>query len=125
MRKNFFAFGLAAFVLSLAIHFYFNTGPIVHSVIAVLLVIGFTNTLQRRHAILINFPVLGYFRCLFEAIAPEIQQYFIERTTDNRPFSRNERSFAYERAKNIDATTPFGTQLDINQSNYEGIRHSV
>ena len=58
-------------------------------------------------------------------IAPEIQQYFIEKTTDGKPFSRNERSLAYQRAKNIDATTPFGTQLDINQSSYEGIKHSI
>jgi glutamate synthase domain-containing protein 2 len=32
---------------------------------------------------------------------------------------------AYQRAKNVGDTTPFGTQLDINASNYEGIRHSI
>lgn len=125
MRKQFFTFGIAAFILSLALHFYIKISIIIPSVIAVLLVIGLLNSLQQRHAILRNFPVLGYFRYIFEGIAPEIQQYFIERTTDGKPFSRNERSLAYQRAKNIDATTPFGTQLDINQSNYEGIRHSV
>ncbi|EIA08036.1 FMN-binding glutamate synthase family protein [Flavobacterium frigoris] len=125
MRKQFFTFGIAAFLMTLAFHFFFKISSIIPLVIAVLLVIGLMNSLQQRHAILRNFPVLGYFRYIFEGIAPEIQQYFIERTTDGKPFSRNERSLAYQRAKNIDATTPFGTQLDINQSNYEGIRHSV
>jgi glutamate synthase domain-containing protein 2 len=125
MRKKFFTFGIATLVISLATHFYFKTGVAIPTIITVLLAIGLINIRQKKHAILLNFPVLGYFRYLFEAIAPEIQQYFIERTTDGTPFSRNERSLAYQRAKNIDATTPFGTQLDINQSNYEGIKHSV
>lgn len=90
-----------------------------------LLVVGFANTMQHKHAILRNFPVLGYFRYLFEMIAPEIQQYFIERSTDGKPFSRNERSLVYQRAKNIDSTTPFGTQLNLNEPNYEGIKHSI
>jgi glutamate synthase domain-containing protein 2 len=94
-------------------------------IIAVLLLIGFINTQQKKHAILRNFPVLGYFRYLFELIAPEIQQYFIERSTDGRPFSRNERSLVYQRAKNIDSSTPFGTQLNVNQESYEGIKHSI
>jgi hypothetical protein len=56
---------------------------------------------------------------------PEIQQYFIERTTDGKPFSRNQRSLVYQRAKNIDSNTPFGTQLNINTIDYEGIKHSI
>jgi glutamate synthase domain-containing protein 2 len=58
-------------------------------------------------------------------IAPEIQQYFIERSTDGKPFSRNERSLIYQRAKNVDATSPFGTHMHLNESNYEGIKHSI
>lgn len=72
--------------------------------------------------IFLFMAILAY---TFETIAPDIQQYFIEQNNDGKPFSRNERALAYQRAKNIDATTPFGTQLDINQSNYEGIKHSV
>lgn len=86
---------------------------------------GIANSMQKKHAILRNFPVLGYARYLFEFISPEIQQYFIERTTDGKPFSRSHRTLAYQRAKNIDATTPFGTQLDLNDSRYEGIKHSI
>jgi glutamate synthase domain-containing protein 2 len=91
----------------------------------VLIIIGFYNSQQQKHAILRNFPIIGYFRYMFETISPEIQQYFIERSTDGKPFTRNQRTLVYQRAKNIDATTPFGTQLDLNQTDYEGIKHSV
>ena len=90
-----------------------------------ILLIGSYNAKQKKHAILRNFPVLGYFRYMFETISPEIQQYFIERNTDGKPFSRNQRSLVYQRSKNIDATTPFGTQLELNQTDYEGIKHSI
>jgi len=93
--------------------------------ILAIIILGVANSMQTKHAILRNFPVLGYARYLFEFISPEIQQYFIERSTDGKPFSRNHRTIAYQRAKNIDATTPFGTQLDLNDSRYEGIKHSI
>jgi glutamate synthase domain-containing protein 2 len=86
---------------------------------------GILNRIQKTHAILRNFPILGYFRYAFEAIAPEIQQYFIERSTDGVPYSRNHRALAYRRAKNVNDTTPFGTQLDLMTNEYEAIRHSI
>jgi len=83
------------------------------------------NSIQKKHTILRNFPLLGYFRYLFELIAPEIQQYFIERTTDGKPFSRNHRGLVYKRAKGVNDTFPFGTQLEILDQHYEGLRHSI
>jgi glutamate synthase domain-containing protein 2 len=87
--------------------------------------VGLYNTVQTRHTILRNFPVLGYARYFFEFISPELQQYFIERNTNGRPFSRNIRTLAYERSKNLESTSPFGTQLDIDNAAYEGLRHSI
>src|SRR5690606_41887155 len=75
--------------------------------------------MQNKHAILKNFPVIGYLRYFFEFISPEIQQYFIERNTDGKPFSRNLRSIAYQRSKNLEATSPFGTQLELNNRSEE------
>lgn len=95
------------------------------AVLLPLFLLGVWDMVQPRHTILRNFPLLGHFRYGFESISPEIQQYFIERHTDGRPFSRQQRNIAYQRAKNMDDTTPFGTQLDINAANYEGIRHSI
>ena len=125
MRQKFFLIGISALLITTVIYFFFHKGLLLMLLLILLLVVGFANTVQHKHAILRNFPVLGYFRYLFEMIAPEIQQYFIERSTDGKPFSRNERSLVYQRAKNIDSTTPFGTQLNLNDSNYEGIKHSI
>ena len=125
MRQFFFIFGITALIITTVIYLFFDVGLLFILFLIILLLIGYANIVQHKHAILRNFPVLGYFRYLFEMIAPEIQQYFIERNTDGKPFSRNQRTLAYQRSKNIDATIPFGTQLDINQSCYEGIKHSI
>lgn len=125
MRNSFFLGLFICLVISVVTFFYFNTSIVICVVLLLILFIGALNSIQTKHSILRNFPVLGYFRYLFETIAPEIQQYFIERNTDGKPFSRNERSLIYQRSKNIAATTPFGTQLDINTSSYEGLKHSI
>ncbi len=113
MRKKFFIYGFLLFLIVAAVYYYFKLGFLLLILLPILLVIGIFNSVQKKHAILRNFPVLGYFRYLFEMIAPEIQQYFIERSTDGKPFSRNQRSLVYQRAKNIDSSTPFGTPTQI------------
>lgn len=125
MRKQLLAIGLTLLTISFFFNYFLKTGYLFSVLIIALIIVGFFNTIQQKHTILRNFPVLGYFRYMFEKIAPEIQQYFIERTTDGKPFSRNQRSLIYQRAKNIDATSPFGTQLDLNETNYEGLKHSM
>lgn len=87
--------------------------------------IGIYDVLQKKRTILRNFPVLGHFRYMFEAIRPEIQQYFIERFDDGRPFSREERSVVYQRAKGDLDTAPFGTEHDLDKSGTEWLEHSL
>lgn len=125
MRNKFFIFGITFTAIASLLFYLKVIGPILPLIFLGLLVVGYRNSIQKKHTILRNFPVLGYFRYLFEMIAPEIQQYFIERSTDGKPFSRNERSLIYQRAKNVDATSPFGTHMHLNESNYEGIKHSI
>ncbi len=106
--------------------YYFNRSLLwLFVVVLIVSLIGFYNRLQTKHAILRNFPLLGYFRYLFEMISPEIQQYFIERSTDGRPYSRNHRALVYRRSKSVNDTHPFGTQLDLAKEEYEAIRHSM
>lgn len=125
MRRIFY--GLSFFLLLLVgLIGYWH--PIVHwwyVVLIPLVIVGITNVLQERHTIMRNFPVLGYARYFFEFISPEMQQYFIERTTDGRPFSRQQRSLVYRRAKNVNDTVPFGTLMDLYHGEYEGLRHSI
>ncbi|MFD4569413.1 FMN-binding glutamate synthase family protein [Streptomyces sp. NPDC058475] len=81
--------------------------------------LGVWDLLQRRHSVLRNYPVLGHARFLLERIRPELQQYFVERNFDGRPFDRDVRSIVYERAKGTDAEQPYGTEQDVYQPGYE------
>src|SRR5687767_5360170 len=86
---------------------------------------GVIDMLQTQQTIRRNFPLLGRMRYLFELIRPEIQQYFIESNRSGRPFSRQERSLVYQRAKNVTDTLPFGTELDVDEVGYEWMNHSM
>lgn len=83
------------------------------------------NANQKKHTILRNFPLLGYFRYLLESIRPELRQYFWESDTDGRPFNRRQRSIVYQRAKNVRQTVPFGMQDDPSKPGHEWIAHSM
>ena len=94
-------------------------------VLGPLFILGVIDQVQRKHAIRRNFPLIGHGRYLLEAIRPEINQYFIESNTDGKPFDREQRSVVYQRAKGVNDTTPFGTQLDVYEPGYEWIDHSL
>jgi len=125
MRKLFYLIGTLLLILIGVLSIVDHRALWAYVVVVPLFLLGIYNMTQSQHTILRNFPVLGYMRYALEFIAPEIQQYFIERHTDGRPFSRQQRSLAYQRAKNVGDTVPFGTQLDIDNASYEGIRHSI
>ncbi len=94
------------------------------AILGALALLAWYDVLQRRHSILRNYPVLGHMRFVLEKIRPEIQQYFIERNTDGRPYDRDTRSVIYERAKGIHGEKAYGTELDVNQVGYEFVLHS-
>ena len=54
--------------------------------------VGIYDVLQKRHAILRNYPILAHFRFFFETIRPEIRQYLLEGDHEAVPFSRAQRS---------------------------------
>jgi len=89
------------------------------------LVMGLRDLRQTRHAVLRNYPVIGHLRFLFEWVRPEIRQYFLESDAEAVPFSRTQRSLVYQRSKNEPDKRPFGTQLDVAQTGYEWINHSM
>lgn len=64
-------------------------------------------------------------RYILESIRPEIQQYFIERNWDGRPFSRDEHSVIYARAKQQDSEQSFGTEHDVMEAGNEFLVHST
>jgi len=87
--------------------------------------LGVRDLLQTRHSIRRNYPILGNLRFFFEFIRPELRQYIVESDTEARPFSRNQRSIVYQRAKKELDKVPFGTQLDLYEAGNEWITHSM
>ena len=87
--------------------------------------VGLHDYFQARHAILRNYPLLAHFRFFLEAIRPEIRQYLLENDNEAVPFSRAQRSLAYQRAKNVESRQPFGTGADVYLAGYEWINHSL
>jgi glutamate synthase domain-containing protein 2 len=54
-----------------------------------------------------------------------MRQYFIEGDNEAAPFSRQQRSLVYQRAKGESDKRPFGTQRDVGAVGYEWINHSL
>lgn len=90
-----------------------------------LILIGLKDMMSKKHTIKANFPLIGNFRYMLEGISPEIQQYFVERRTDGTPINKNKRAIIYQRSKNLGATHPFGTEMDVYEEGYEFVAHSL
>ncbi len=94
-------------------------------VLAPLIILGYADILQTKHTIKRNYPVIGRIRFLLEKIRPEIMQYFVETDLEGTPINRMFRALIYERAKKVNDTTPFGTQVDVYRVGYEYMTHSI
>jgi glutamate synthase domain-containing protein 2 len=92
---------------------------------AALAALGWRDARQTHHAVLRNYPVIGHLRFALEYVRPELRQYFIEGDNEAAPFSRQQRSLVYQRAKGATDKRPFGTQRDVHASGHEWINHSV
>lgn len=87
--------------------------------------LGWHDMWQKKRTILRLYPVIGHFRYMFEAIRPEMQQYFVEDDINGMPVSREFRSLIYQRAKGVRDTRPFGTVFDTYRVGYEWTEHSL
>jgi len=101
--------------------------PFVWSFVLIIpiILLGIYDMMQSHHTIMANYPVVGRMRWLAEWLRPKIYQYFVESDTDGAPFNRLSRTVIYQRAKKVNDTTPFGTQLDVYNTGYEWLNHSI
>jgi glutamate synthase domain-containing protein 2 len=82
--------------------------------------------LQRQHAILRNFPVIGHLRYILERVGPELRQYIVTDNNEERPFSRDERSWVYSSSKGENTSVGFGSDNDLDHaSDYVIIKHAA
>ncbi|MEX8194018.1 FMN-binding glutamate synthase family protein [Comamonas guangdongensis] len=127
LPSRYSALAISALVLCISLYRLIQAGTGLWWLIAsaLLVLLGIWDLVQKQHAILRNYPIMGHFRFLFEFIRPEIRQYFIEGDTEAQPFSRSQRSLVYQRAKGQVDNRPFGTQLDVGAHGYEWVNHSM
>ncbi|MEZ5330591.1 MAG: FMN-binding glutamate synthase family protein [Thermoanaerobaculia bacterium] len=93
---------------------------------ALLLAVVLYDLLQTRHTILRNFPIIGHFRYMLEAVGPELRQYIVTSNDEERPFSRDQRSWVYASAKLENNYFGFGTDNDLELTpNYLIVRHAA
>jgi len=126
---RFAALGSALALCALAVVVALTVGGwgfiVVAGVFGAIALIGIYDVVQRRHSILRNYPILGHMRFAMEAVRPELQQYFVERNTDGRPFDRDSRTSIYERAKGIKDEQAYGTERDVREPGYEWLLQSM
>jgi glutamate synthase domain-containing protein 2 len=81
---------------------------------------------QRKHAILRNYPIVGHFRYWLESVGPELRQYIVTDNNEERPFSRDQRRWVYASSKLQNNYFGFGSDNEQESSpNYPIIKHAA
>jgi glutamate synthase domain-containing protein 2 len=84
------------------------------------------DVLQRKHALLRNFPIIGHARYWLESIGPELRQYIVTNDDEERPFSRDQRSWVYTSSKLENNYFGFGTDNDVEHTmGYPVVHHAT
>ena len=87
--------------------------------------VGIFDFFQKSSLLRANFPIVGHMRYFFESFRPELRQYFWEDDKDELPYSRNQRSMVYQRAKSVMAARPLGSIEDMYENDFTWLNHSL
>ena len=90
-----------------------------------LLLVFIHDMVQKKHAILRNFPVVGHLRYLLEKIGPELRQYWVANDKEEMPFTRAERSWVYATSKKQNNNFGFGSSELMYETGYPVLTHSA
>jgi glutamate synthase domain-containing protein 2 len=80
---------------------------------------------QREHAILRNYPVVGHFRYAFEDLGAYFRQYWFTADWEERPFDRITRAWVYRSAKGVSNYVAFGSEADLQERGQVLFLHSA
>ena len=101
-------------------------GTVAVLAVVTLVAVAVYDIVQRKHAILRNFPVVGHLRYILETIGPELRQYIVTDNDEERPFSRDQRRWVYSSAKMQNNYFGFGTDNDLElEPNYLIVKHRI
>jgi len=124
MRLLFFFTAAISLLLIILISFFWL--PVLYFLVIVgpYVLIGCYDSFLSSSNIKRIYPFLGNFRFFFEFVRPEIQQYFIHTNQNGKPFDRETRTIVYQRAKDVAAILPFGTEQSLLTNGYEYAYHA-
>ncbi len=125
VRYSAYAISIAGLIISLPVTLWLGGWYLIPVIFAARTALGTWDLLQRSHTVSRNYPIMANFRYLFESVGPEIRQYFIQSDTEERPFSREQRTIVYQRAKQVLDKRPFGSQLSMYEEGFEWMNHSL
>lgn len=112
---------VASALLGHLVSFYFHFLTV--SLLLLNLINFYWRHVQKTHALLANFGFMAQMRYLVESVGPEFRQYLYSSDTEERPFTRIERAEVYRKAKGVDSSSAFGSQLDFGPDEFK-LRHS-
>jgi len=96
---------------------------IVFGVVIVLVTIY--DLIQPTDPIVRNFPVVGHFRKIMTSAGPKLRQYIVASNDEERPFSRDQRTWVHGTASGEGAYFGFGTDIDIDRDNHIIVKQSA
>jgi glutamate synthase domain-containing protein 2 len=86
---------------------------IVLALIGIVAAVAIRDRLQKKHAIISNFPIIGHFRYWLETFGGPLRQYIVTGNDEERPFSRDQRRWVYASSKKENNYFGFGTDNDL------------
>ncbi|MBO6938047.1 MAG: hypothetical protein JJ863_23970 [Deltaproteobacteria bacterium] len=83
---------------------------------ASLLLVRIHDLVQRKDALLRNFPIVGHLRQVMIVQRPKLRQYAVARNDEERPFTRDQRSWVARSAAKENHYFRFGTDKELEQA---------
>jgi glutamate synthase domain-containing protein 2 len=94
----------------------YSLGTILFIVLLITLMFWLVSDIvQKKHAVLRNYPLIGRLRYFLEGQGEFIRQYLIAGERDEMPFNRAQRNWAYRTAKGVGGIVGFGSTNDLRQ----------
>ncbi len=125
MKKTFIYLSIFFFIAVGLLGFVWDYLWWLYAIVIPIIALGIQDMVQTKQTLKRNFPVLGRMRWWAEWMRPKVYQYFVESDTDGAPYNRLSRNVIYQRAKKVTDSTPFGTQLNVYETGYEWLNHSI
>jgi len=125
MKKQFIYLSIVLIIAIALLGFLWSGALWAYMIVIPITLIGFMDIAQKKQTLKRNFPVVGRMRWWAEWMRPKVYQYFVESDTDGAPYNRLSRNVIYQRSKKVTDSTPFGTQLNVYETGYEWLNHSI